>query len=78
MKYLLHVSLLSALLISGCSSKRITFNGLICPADHTEQMVVRDLRACKYYDQKDAEASATPKLSKECKKCLIEKGYEIE
>ncbi len=78
MKYLLHVSLLLALFIGGCSSKRMTFNGLICPADYNEQMVIRDLQECKYYDQKDAEASATPKLNEACKKCLLEKGYEVE
>ncbi len=78
MKPLLHVSLTMLFLLGGCSSKNFTVNGLICPADHTEQMVLRDLSECRYYDQKDAEASATPKLSEECKKCLLERGYEIE
>jgi hypothetical protein len=77
MMKLLHVSLLM-LLVLGCSSKRMTFNGLICPADYTEQMVTRDLNECRYYDENDAKASATPKLSKDCEKCLLERGYEIE
>lgn len=75
---LLHVSLLSLLILTGCSTKKFTVNGLICPDDHTEQMVTHDLRECKYYSQEDAEKSATPKLTEACKKCLLEKGYEIE
>ncbi len=75
---LLHVSLFALILLSGCSTKKFTANGLICPDNHTEQMVRHDLSECKYYTQEDAENSATPKLSEECKKCLIKKGYEIE
>lgn len=74
----LRVALMCALLLGGCASKRITFNGLICPHDHNEQMLARDLSECRYYDQKDAEASATPKPSGECLKCLLERGYEVE
>lgn len=74
----LHVMLIALLFLVGCSSKRITFNGLLCPANHTEQMLVNDLRECRYYDQNDAKASATPKLTQECKECLINRGYEIE
>jgi hypothetical protein len=75
---LLHVSLLTLLLLSGCATKKFTVNGLICPDNHTEQMVRHDLSECKYYTQEDAKNSATPKISNECKECLIKKGYEIE
>jgi hypothetical protein len=75
---LLHVSLLTLIILTGCSSKKFTVNGLICPDTHTEQMVQNDLRECKYYTQEDAEKSARPELTQECKKCLLEKGYEIE
>ncbi|MEA3523855.1 MAG: hypothetical protein U9R50_12890 [Campylobacterota bacterium] len=75
---LLHVSLLTLLLLTGCATKDFTVNGLICPDNYTEQMVRSDLSECKYYDQKDALNSAKPKLSTQCQECLIEKGYEIE
>ncbi len=74
----LYVSLVALLLLAGCATKNFTVNGLICPDNHTEQMVRNDLSECKYYDQKDAAMSATPKLSGECQECLIKKGYEIE
>ncbi len=74
----LHVTLLACFLLSGCASKRITFNGLVCPHDHSEQMLAHDLSECRYYDQKDAEASAMPKPSGECLKCLLDRGYEVE
>ncbi|MEA1920091.1 MAG: hypothetical protein U9N52_09645 [Campylobacterota bacterium] len=75
---LLHVSLLSLIILTGCSSKKFTVNGLICPDNHTEQMIHNDLKECQYYTQEDAEKSATPKLTRECQECLLKKGYEIE
>jgi hypothetical protein len=77
MKFL-HVSLLTLIILTGCATKKFTVNGLICPDTHTEQMVRSDLRECHYYTQEDAENSATPKLTQECKKCLLDKGYEVE
>jgi outer membrane biogenesis lipoprotein LolB len=75
---LLHVSLLALIILTGCTTKKFTVNGLICPDNHTEQMVQHDLSECHYYDQKAIEESATPQLDDECKRCLIERGYEIE
>jgi hypothetical protein len=74
---LLTISALT-LLYSGCSSKNIAVNGLICPAGHSEEMIQRDFRECRYYDMKAIEASATPKIDEECLKCLNEKGYVLE
>ena len=73
--------LLSALLLllAGCSAKTVTVNGLVCPADRSDQMVQRDLTECRYYDQDDAARSARPpKLTDECVECLEKRGYEIE
>ncbi len=77
MKTILFSALL--LLLAGCSTKNVTFNGLVCPADHSEQMVQRDLTECRYYDQDDAARSARPpRLTDECVECLEKRGYEIE
>jgi len=78
MKTTLLITSVLALFYAGCSSKNITVNGLICPSNHTEQMVQNDLRECHYYDMKAIEASATPKIEGECKKCLEAKGYRLE
>ncbi len=75
---LLYISFLALIILTSCSRKNITINGLICPDKHTEQMVQRDLSECHYYDQQAIENSTTPKLSDECKECLIKRGYEIE
>ena len=75
---LLHVSMLTLIVLTGCSTKDVTLNGLICPDNHTQQMVQRDLSECHYYDEKAVKNSATPKLSDKCKECLIKRGYEIE
>ncbi len=74
---LLLVSVL-ALFYSGCSSKNMTFNGMICPAGHSEELIQNDFRECRYYDMKAIETSATPKIDEECLKCLEEKGYILE
>ena len=78
MKIIILLISVLALFYSGCSSKNMTFNGMICPADHSEEMIRNDFRECRYYDMKAIEASATPKIDKECLRCLEEKGYILE
>jgi len=70
---------ITILLLGGCSSKRITVNGLMCPEGYsTPQQTVKDFTQCQYYDEKKAaEASHSP-INPECIKCLEEKGYELE
>ena len=70
---------ISVLMLSACSSKRVTFNGLICPEGHyTPQQMEKDLTECNYYDEKKAaEASQSP-IKPECIQCLEKKGYELE
>ncbi len=69
---------LSLLLYSGCSSKTITVNGLICPEGHSEEMIQNDFKECRYYDMKAIETSSRPKIDEECLRCLEEKGYILE
>jgi len=73
------IILLSALLLLGaCSSKKITVNGLICPAEYSEYRIEKDLSQCQYYDEKKAaEASHSP-IKPECRSCLEDRGYELE
>lgn len=67
------------LLFGGCATKRVTFNGLICPAGHNDSMIKDDLRECRYYDMEAIEKASEPKkFDKECLQCLIGKGYEVE
>jgi len=82
----LFILAISLLLLSGCNfksqeqlSKRIKINGLICPEGYsTVQQANKDLTECNYYDEKAAaEASQSP-IGPECKKCLEDKGYELE
>lgn len=70
---------ITLLLLSACSSKRITVNGLICPEGYsTPQQTVKDFTQCQYYDEnKAAEASKSP-ISPACIRCLEDKGYELE
>ena len=76
---LIVLALLGALWFGGCSSKNIQVSGMICPPGHTEQMVHEDFRACRAYDEKEAEKATFPKtLDQECKECLIERGYKVE
>ena len=77
MRYFIPVIAL-LLLLSGCSSKNMRVSGMICPPGHTEDMVNRDFRECRAYDEKAAEKASKPKLSYECKECLQNRGYEIE
>ncbi|RUM62697.1 MAG: hypothetical protein DSZ03_06180 [Sulfurimonas sp.] len=63
---------------SGCSSKNITVNGIICPAGHSEEMIQNDFRECRYYDMKAIEKSSRPKIDEECLRCLEDKGYILE
>ncbi|MEA2110755.1 MAG: hypothetical protein U9P71_01775 [Campylobacterota bacterium] len=78
MKIVLLFSSVLAFLYSGCSSKNMTVNGLICPAGHTNELIQADFRECYYYDMKAIEVSATPKIDEECLKCLEAKGYVLE
>ena len=68
----------TALLFLACSDKNITVNGLVCPEDFDEARINKDLTECRYYDESDAKRSAKPKLSDDCKECLIKRGYDIE
>ena len=70
---------ISVLMLSACSQKRVTFNGLICPEGYfTPQQMEKDLTECNYYDEKKAaEASQSP-IKPECILCLEKKGYELE
>ncbi len=70
---------LAVLLLSACSSKRLTVNGMICPEGYsTPQQTVKDFTECKYYDEKKAaEASQSP-IAPACIECLEDKGYELE
>lgn len=71
--------LIAALLFFGaCSSKSITINGLICPAEFSQERVHRDITQCKYYDEKAAAEASKSKLNPECISCLEEKGYKLE
>ena len=66
------------LLLLGCSNKYFQVNGLVCPADYSEQMVQRDLKECRYYDEKAIEESSKSPISPECRECLKEKGYRLK
>jgi hypothetical protein len=68
----------ATILFSGCAEKQMSFNGMICPAGKTEDLIKADFQECRYYDLKAAtEASKTP-ITVECQKCLESKGYKIE
>lgn len=78
MRYFVLVSIV-LLLFSGCSRKSIKVSGMICPPGHSEQMVNQDFRACRAYDEKEAEKATFPKsLDYECKECLLKRGYTID
>jgi len=69
---------LAVLLLSGCSSKSVTINGLICPEGFSTHQVQKDLTQCQYYDEKKAaEASHSP-IKPACIECLESKGYQLE
>ncbi|HLD23338.1 MAG TPA: hypothetical protein VJA83_05295 [Sulfuricurvum sp.] len=79
MKKILFLTLTAAtLLISGCAEKQITFNGMICPAGKTEDLVKADFQECRYYDLKAAAEASKAPITVECQKCLESKGYKIE
>ena len=79
MKKILFLTLTAAtLLISGCAEKQITFNGMICPAGKTEDLVKADFQECRYYDLKAATEASKAPITVECQKCLESKGYKIE
>ncbi len=78
MRAILFVCSITVLFYVGCSSKRITINGLICPPGHSEEMIQNDFRECRYYDMEAIEKSSQPNIDEECLRCLEEKGYIIE
>jgi hypothetical protein len=79
MKKILFLTLTAAtLLISGCAQKQMSFNGMICPAGKTEDLIKADFQECRYYDLKAAAEASKAPISVECKQCLENKGYKIE
>lgn len=75
--YLLFIALLP--LFWGCQTKSLTVSGMICPPGHSEQMVSADFRECRAYDEKEADKATFPKsIDKECKECLLKRGYSID
>jgi hypothetical protein len=79
MKKILFLTLTSlTLLISGCAEKQMSFNGMICPAGKTEDLIKADLQECRYYDLKAATEASKAPITVECQKCLESKGYRIE
>jgi hypothetical protein len=79
MKKILFFTLSAAtLLLSGCAEKGMTFNGIICPAGKTEDLIKADFQECRYYDLKAATEASKAPITIECQKCLESKGYKIE
>ena len=79
MKKILFLTLTSlTLLTSGCAEKQMSFNGMICPAGKTEDLIKADFQECRYYDLKAATEASKAPISVECQKCLESKGYKIE
>ncbi len=69
---------LTLLVLSACSTKPMTINGLICPEGFSTHQVHKDLTQCQYYDEKKAaEASMSP-IAPACIQCLEDKGYKLE
>lgn len=67
-----------ALFGAGCAEKQMSFNGMICPAGKTEDLIKADFQECRYYDLKAATEASKAPISVECQKCLENKGYKIE
>ncbi|WP_310439263.1 hypothetical protein [Sulfuricurvum sp.] len=79
MKKILFLTLTAlTLLTSGCAEKQMSFNGMICPAGKTEDLIKADFQECRYYDLKAATEASKAPISVECQKCLESKGYKIE
>jgi len=79
MKKILFLTLTAAtLFISGCAEKEMSFNGMICPAGKTEDLIKADFQECRYYDLKAATEASKAPITVECQKCLESKGYKIE
>lgn len=79
MKKILFLTLTSlTLLTSGCAEKQMSFNGMICPAGKTEDLIKADFQECRYYDLKAATEASKAPITVECQKCLESKGYKIE
>ncbi|MDP2849994.1 MAG: hypothetical protein Q8M43_02285 [Sulfuricurvum sp.] len=79
MKKILFLTLTAAtLLISGCAQKQMSFNGMICPAGKTEDLIKADFQECRYYDLKAATEASKAPITVECQQCLENKGYKIE
>jgi uncharacterized membrane protein len=79
MKKILFLTLTAlTLLISGCAEKQMSFNGMICPAGKTEDLIKADFQECRYYDLKAATEASKAPITVECRQCLENKGYKIE
>ena len=76
MKYL--IFLLPLLIFSACSTKNVKVNGLICPAEFSQERVHKDITSCKYYDEKAAAKASKSQIKPACKECLESKGYKLE
>lgn len=68
----------ATILFSGCAEKQMSFNGMICPAGKTEDLIKADFQECRYYDLKAATEASKAPITVECQKCLESKGYKIE
>ena len=77
-KNLLFALIVVTVLLSGCAEKQMSFNGMICPAGKTEDLVKADFQECRYYDLKAATEASKAPITVECQKCLENKGYKIE
>lgn len=66
------------LFLSGCSTKHVTINRLICPEGFSEHQIHKDLTQCRYYDEKEAAEASKSKIAPACRECLEERGYRLE
>jgi hypothetical protein len=77
-KNLLFALIVVTVLLSGCAEKQMSFNGMICPAGKTEDLIKADFQECRYYDLKAATEASKAPITVECQQCLENKGYKIE
>jgi len=76
MKYL--IFLIALLVFSACSTSNVRVNGLICPADFSQERVHKDITNCQYYDKKAAAKASESPIKPACVECLESKGYKLE
>ena len=67
-----------AFLGSGCAEKQLVVNGMICPANISEERVRADFAECRVYDLEAATRASRAPMTVECQKCLESKGYKVE